>query len=305
MFTSNSTRVHKCCTHLKSSKIVVLCAMKVCASSQADVPVLGVLAIQLVFDTPFHMAYKSVNLYFFVCLILDTPTHSCIHLRIGWLFSIGWSLFSSTTSKLFSSPEPLLAVMCKVIFTFFGGLQFFSVLWGNFPMPFVTQVLGTQPRPVWSSKLVIFFTLKCSLLSVLCAGFLVVSFRYLWSSPSPSMEVIPEEQFLPRGGERYDHCAPLEPTRYKLVIIKLQKWIPNTASLSALTFLQCSTQLPRFSSGEWNTNTGNNVACWEEEPGSKLVCLSLHMASWRPAMQYHREFITSLAEPECRILAMQ
>lgn len=128
-------------------------------------------------------------------------------------------------------------------------------------MPFVTS-----PRPVWSSMLVIFFTLKCNLLSVLCAEFLTVSFRYLWSSPSPSLEVIPEEQFLPLGGEHYDYCVPLEPTSYKLVIIKLQKWIPNMASLATLTFLQYSTQLPRFSSGKWNTNTGNNVACWEEDP---------------------------------------
>lgn len=222
-----------------------------------------------------------------------------------------------------------VAIQHRMIFIFFNHLQIVFLSWtiacsyvqGDIHILWWPSVLfcslrkfphalcNSGPRKTAQTcvilKLIIFFTLKCSLLSVLCAGFLVVSLRYLWSSPSPSMEVIPEEQFLPCGGERYDHCAPLEPTRYKLVIIKLQKWIPNTASLSALTFLQCSTQLPRFSSGKWNTNTGNNVACWEEEPGSKLVCLSLHMASWRPAMQYHREFITSLAEPERRILAMQ
>lgn len=58
--------------------------MKVCASSQADVLISGVLAIQLVFSAPFHMAYESVNLYFFVCLIWTLlHTHTYI-----WLFSI-------------------------------------------------------------------------------------------------------------------------------------------------------------------------------------------------------------------------
>lgn len=179
--------------------------------------------------------------------------------------------------------------MCKAIFTVFGSFQFFPIPRGNFPMPFVTQVLGTYPWPVRSASylVIIFFTLECNLLLVLCADFLAVSF------PSPSMEVITEEQFLSLGGENYDYCVPLQLTSYKLVIMKLQKWIPNMASLSTLSFLHCSTQLPRFSSRRWSANSGNNVACWEDQ-GSKPLCLSLHMANWRPAMHYHRELLLHL-----------
>lgn len=60
--------------------------------------------------------------------------------------------------------------MCKVIFTVFGSLQFFSIPWGRFPLPFVTQVLGTHPRPMWlaSCMLIIYLLLNatCSWSSV-------------------------------------------------------------------------------------------------------------------------------------------